>query len=120
MKTMIGGHQDIHRLKVTEASLTLDGTMAEVFAVDYGFKNVVAVDSLRELPALGQKEPFQVTARSYRCADERSCVTNVSWKIVMTKSELAFFSLNNLGSFLLFVWCPSSTKGSNGVGERCW
>ena len=34
--------------------------MVEVFALDYGFKNVVAAESLRQLTTLGRKEPFQV------------------------------------------------------------
>lgn len=61
VKTMVGGHQDIYRGRVLKVfPSTPDGAMVEVFALDYGFKNVVAAESLRQLTTLGRKEPFQV------------------------------------------------------------
>ncbi|XP_028404921.1 uncharacterized protein LOC114527466 [Dendronephthya gigantea] len=61
-KTMVGGHRDIYRARVLQV-LTTDVDiiiiMLELFAVDYGFKNVASLDCITRMTHLGRKEPFQ-------------------------------------------------------------
>ena len=57
---MVGGHQDIYRGKVLQVFPTQNEVMLELFAVDYGFKNVVSLECVSRITPLGRQEPFQV------------------------------------------------------------
>ena len=59
-KTMVGGHQDVYRGKVLQVLPAQDEVMLEVFAMDYGFKNVVSINCITQITPLGKREPFQV------------------------------------------------------------
>ena len=63
-KTVVGGHQDVYRGKVLHILPTEDEIMLEVFAVDYGVKNVVPMNCVTEITPLGRREPFQVNKSS--------------------------------------------------------
>ncbi|CAB3994718.1 Adenylate cyclase type 6, partial [Paramuricea clavata] len=58
-KTMVGGHQDVYRGKILQVFRTQDEIVLELFAVDYGFKNVVPLNCVTRITALGRQEPFQ-------------------------------------------------------------
>ena len=63
-KTMVGGHQDLYRGKILQVFRTQDEIVLELFAVDYGFKNVVPLNCVTRITALGRQEPFQVIGLS--------------------------------------------------------
>ena len=65
-KTMVGGHEDVYRGKVLQVLPTQDEIMLELFAVDYGFKNVVSLNCVTQITPLGRREPFQVKERGLR------------------------------------------------------
>ena len=60
IKTIVGGHQDLYRGKVLQVLATDQETLVEVFALDYGYQNVVSTHCLRVLTAAGREEDFQV------------------------------------------------------------